>query len=91
MFQLKCAHVRSFWGLHKILSIFPHTLSLLSPLSRDLLKIVSSKLGPFVGQGAAYAEPKGSDKEILDLLSFFQESSSQVTHFRILEVILLVN
>jgi hypothetical protein len=91
MFQLTCAHVQSFWGLLKILSIFPYTLSLLSPLSRDLLKIVSSKLGPFVGQGAAYAEPKGSDKEILDLLSFFQESSSQVTHLHNLDVVLLVN
>jgi hypothetical protein len=58
-------------------------------LSRDLLKLVSSKLGPFVGQGAAYAEPKGSDKEILDLLNFFQDSSSQVSYLRVFEIILL--
>ena len=49
-----------------------------SILPRDLLKLASSKLGPIVGQGSPYADPKGDDKEILDLLNFFQESSAQV-------------
>lgn len=58
--------------------VSPSSQNALCPISRDLLKLVSSKLGPFVGQGAAYAEPKGNDKEILDLLNFFQDSSAQV-------------
>lgn len=45
---------------------------------RDLLKLASSKLGPIVGQGSPYSDPKADDKEILDLLNFFQESSAQV-------------
>ena len=48
---------------------------------RDLLKLCSSKIGPLVGQGSSYSEPKGSDKEVLALLNFFQDSSAQVfTH-----------
>ena len=47
-------------------------------MNRDLLKLCSSKIGPLVGQGSSYSEPKGSDKEVLALLNFFQDSSAQV-------------
>ena len=49
---------------------------------RDLLKLASSKLAPLIGQGTPYAGPKGDEKEILELLKFFQDVSPNVSfHF----------
>ena len=56
---------------------------LLLSTDRDLLKLCSSKIGPLVGQGSPYSDPKGSDKEVLVLLNFFQDSSTQVSNFLI--------
>ena len=55
-----------------------HFTSLFSP-HRDLLKLASSKLAPLIGQGTPYAGPKGDEKEILELLKFFQYVSPNVS------------
>ena len=69
-------------SLHTLnfLFIIFHYYSLLFPF-RDLLKLASSKLAPLIGQGTPYAGPKGDEKEILELLKFYQEISSDVSAY----------
>mmetsp|Transcript_29047 Transcript_29047/g.27839 ORF Transcript_29047/g.27839 Transcript_29047/m.27839 type:complete len:623 (-) Transcript_29047:267-2135(-) len=58
--------------------IIGHATKVIANDLKDMLKLLSDKMAPMVGQGDPYAGPKGDEKEILALLQFYQESNTQI-------------
>jgi hypothetical protein len=58
--------------------IIGHATKVIANDLKDMLKLFSDKMAPLIGQGDPYAGPKGDEKEILALLQFYQESTTQI-------------
>ena len=58
--------------------VIGHCLKMVAADLRDLIKLCTAKLGPLLGDGAAYGGTKADEKDVLALLVFFQEAAEQV-------------